>query len=86
MQLTESEVPWLEDGGVSKTLHLKTRGTPMSETSNTLQPHDRTSLPNSRTITFIALRLSQRSSAARVTHVTRWIRWRHHGPGRDPPK
>ncbi len=34
MQLTESEVPWLEDGGVSKTLHLKTRGTPMSETSN----------------------------------------------------
>ena len=27
-------MPWLEDGGVSKTLHLKARGTPMSETSN----------------------------------------------------
>jgi hypothetical protein len=27
-------VPWLEDDGVSKTLHLKTRGTSMSETPN----------------------------------------------------
>jgi hypothetical protein len=32
VRLTECEVPWLEDDGVSKIFHLKTRGTPMSET------------------------------------------------------
>jgi len=34
LRLMECEVPWPEDEGASKSLHLKTRGTPMSETPN----------------------------------------------------